>query len=199
MKKSKKIVVLLCVCAIAGIASANLLSNAGFEQGDSGWIDWGLPGWNVWGSSGYHEGSGPNGGDKCVKLWWDDTGLWQDFTAVAGNEYAFSIQVYNLSSNPSTWNGLLRAEFYDASNAKISDAQLDRFYSATDSKNQWVEIGGTLTAPVGTAYGRIVFQVADWSEGVGGDLYFDNASVEIPEPATLVILGLGGLLFRRKN
>jgi len=198
MEKSKKLVVVLLSLAIVACAGANLLNNPGFEDGDTGGLS-SITDWNSWGNSGWHHNDGPLLDTKGLKFWWDDAGLWQDFTATAGNDYTFAVEVYNRSANPCGWNGLMRVEFYDSSDTKIYDTQLDRFYTGVDPYDEWVTIGGTLTAPAGTAYGRIILQIADWHDGISGDLFFDNASVEIPEPATMVILGLGGLLLRRKK
>jgi hypothetical protein len=38
----------------------------------------------------------------------------------------------------------------------------------------------------------------DWHDGVAGSIQFDNASV-VPEPTTMALLGLGGLLLRRRK
>jgi hypothetical protein len=195
--KKRIIVMLFAVCSMVGMANANLLTNGDFEQGDTGGID-SIPGWYNWGGSGWHHNDGPLLDTKGLKFWWDDAGIWQDFSATAGADYTFSVEVYNRAANPCGWNGLIRAEFYNAANEKIYDTQLDRFYSGSDPYDTWVTIGGTLNAPQGTSHGRIILQIADWYNGISGDLFFDNASVEVPEPVTMVLLGLGGLLLRKK-
>ena len=198
----------LAVGLLAGVTSAQeLLVNGDFETGGPhglGWIEgdyeyW-PEGWLGWGQSGWHHNDAGRVIDtKAVKFWWDDCGLWQDFVATAGEEYDFSVSILNSTAEPATWNGLIKAEFYDAAWAQLDAVELERFYSAAEPMDTWVEIGGSLTAPAGTAYGRIVLLEVDWFEGVGGPLNFDNASVT-PEPATLALLGLGGLalLCRRR-
>jgi hypothetical protein len=198
MVKSKRLIAVLLSVMIMTFANANLLTDGDFEQGDTGGLN-SMPGWSNWGGSGWHHNDGPLQGTKGLKFWWDDAGIWQDFTATAGLQYTFAVDGYNRSAMPCGWNGLIRAEFYDAANTKLSETQLDRFYSGSDPYDTWVTIGGTVTAPANTAYGRIILQIADWHSGISGDFFFDNASVEVPEPATLLVLGLGGLLLRRKK
>lgn len=45
----------------------------------------------------------------------------------------------------------------------------------------------------------VEFILATGSDGVHNDFYFDNARLCIPEPMTLALLALGGLVLRRKS
>ncbi|HRX84667.1 MAG TPA: hypothetical protein P5572_06560, partial [Phycisphaerae bacterium] len=81
--------VMLCSLVLglaATAASANLLVNGGFEDGDTGQLGTvALPGWNSWGPSGWHhDDAGRTLDTKAMKLWWDDAGLWQDFAVTPG-------------------------------------------------------------------------------------------------------------------
>ncbi len=185
-------------------ASANLLINGGFEDGATGNIGDGVPGWNVWGGAGWHhDDAGRTIDQKAIKFWWDDSGIWQDFTVTGGQEYDFSVQVLSSSLEPLVgWNGLIKAEFYDSSSGTgtaLVDVELEKYYSATDPMDAWVEIGGTVTAPANADVGRIVLLIVDWQEtGVSGALNFDNAVVT-PEPASLLLLAGGGLALLRRR
>ena len=190
------------MAALALPASAsNLLVNGGFEDGATGQVgSVAIPGWNTWGSSGWHhDDAGRVIDTKAIKFWWDDAGAWQDVPVVAGQQYDFSAMALSVSSNPLVgWNGLIKAEFYnsalgtDAAN-RISQIDVDRFYSATDPRDQWVPIGGTVTVPAGADLARVVLLIVDWQSGVSGELNFDAASITpVPEPTTAVLLA--GLL-----
>ena len=192
--------VLLLVCGVS--AQANLLVNGGFEDGDTGQVgSVVIPGWNTWGNSGWHnDDAGAVIDTKGMKFWWDGVGMWQDFAAVAGLTYDISVQVMDASrdTKPNNWDFQIEAEFYDAANVQLSAAPVGYFDSSIQPDDMWVGIGNSIVAPDGTAYGRVVLRTLDWKDGIGGALYFDNASV-VPEPFTVGLLGLGGLFLRRRK
>lgn len=165
-------------------ARANLLTNGDFEDGDTGSLGNGVPGWNHWGSSGWHHNdSGAYLGTQGMKLWWNDSGMWQNFAAEPGRTYLFGVQVMDWSGDTTAnnWDFQIEAEFYNASNSKLTSAVLGYFDSTLQPDNTWVEIGGSMAAPGGTAYGRVVLRLWDWQSGIGGAIYFDNVSVTTSE------------------
>jgi hypothetical protein len=191
---------LAVAAALALPASAtNLLLNGGFEDGNTGPISGdGVPtSWSAWGptSGWHHDDAGRVIDTKAIKFWWDDTGLWQDVTIAPGGQYDFSVLALSASADPLVgWNGLLKAEFYNSalgtdSGHLLGQAEVDRFYSASDPRDQWVTVSGTVTAPPTADIARMILKIADWqSTGVGGSLNFDNASIALtPEPAAAVL------------
>jgi hypothetical protein len=188
-------------------ASANLILNGGFELGDTGPINGaGLPtNWYSWGSSGWHhDDAGRVIDTKAIKFWWDDAGVWQDVPVSAGTDYQYGVQVFNASADRLIgWNGLLRAEFYNSAlgtdPGHLLGSQEWRYYSSDGAVDQWVPIGGTVTAPAGADLARMVLRIVDWQPTQGGSLNFDAASiVAVPEPAAaLLLLVLAGALRRR--
>ncbi len=194
------------LCVLAGSAQANLLTNGDFEDGPTQNTGDGVPGWSTWGFSGWHhDDAGQTLDTKAIKFWWDDAGIFQDFTVTGGDTYDFSVQVLNASTDPLVgWNGLIKAEFYNSSigtdpSDALANVELQRYFSASDPIDQWVEIGGSLQAPAGADIGRIVMLIVDWqSTGVSGALNFDNAVVT-PEPGALALLMIGGLVALRRR
>jgi len=201
-RKMKKVLLLMALLAVTGIASAELLTNGNFEDGDTGQVGVvAIPGWNSWGSNGWHnDDAGAVIDTKSMKFWWDGVGMFQDFAATAGVNYDYSVQVIDASrdTTPNNWDLQIEAEFYDAANTQLLAVPVGYFDSGIEPDDTWVQIGSSVVAPVGTSYGRVVIRSLDWQDGIGGALYFDNVSV-VPEPATLTLLGLGGLLLRRRK
>ncbi len=168
-------------------ARANLLTNGDFEDGDTGQLGIvEIPGWNSWGTDGWHHNdAGAVLDTKGMKFWWDGSGMWQDFAAAEGIAYTCSAQVMDWSgdTSPNNWDFRIEAEFYDASHAAILKVVLDTFDSSVRPDDTWVQIGGSITAPAGTAYGRVVMRLHDWQSGISGSIYFDNVSVTIKRSA----------------
>ncbi|MCE5185578.1 MAG: hypothetical protein LLF76_05575 [Planctomycetaceae bacterium] len=209
----KKTVIVMLLAIPGVLAQANLLLNPGFEEGDTGQVGVvPIPGWNSWGTAGWHNtDAGAVIDTKSIKFWWDGIGMWQDFAATPGRTYVYSVQVIDSSrdTSPKNWDLQMEAEFYDASKVQLAAVVLDYFDSTIQPDDTWVEIGGSLTAPAGTSYGRVILRVVDWQSGIAGALYCDNVSVYdqdlygqayAPNPAngSTVLLSLANLSWQNR-
>jgi hypothetical protein len=157
---------LLCTSANA----ANLLTNGGFEDGDTGQIgSVVIPGWNSWGNNGWHNNdAGAVIDTKSMKFWWDGVGMWQNYAATPGTTYTYSVQVIDASrdTTPNNWDLQIEAEFYDAANVQLRATPVGYFDSTIQPNDTWIGIGGSIVAPAGTTTGRVVIRSLDWQPGL---------------------------------
>jgi len=178
---------ILCVLASGGAAWANLLKNPGFEEGETGQIGRvPIPGWLTWNTNGWHHNdAGAVIDTKAVKLWWSDSGIYQDFPAEAGHTYRLSGYMLHTSadplrnpdSNPQTEGdktGDFRVEWYNALGAMLRE---DAFGQITknDPTDTWLLYTADITAPPGTAYGRYLIRM--YGSRGDGAVNYDNACV----------------------
>ncbi len=130
MKKKIVLLVILVIGFAAGNALANDVLNPSFEEGVLGRFggDPPIPYWMTVGTNGWHHsdvnyaGTGVNcvhSGDKGVKIWWDDTSLYQDVNVIAGNEYDFSVWALSTSHDNLGLRGadaVFQVEWFDDAN-----------------------------------------------------------------------------------
>jgi glucosylceramidase len=187
MKYAKTItltIIILTFLTWVSPACANLLTNGGFEDGSTGQIgSVTIPGWSTWGSSGWHHNdAGLILDTKAVKLWWTDTGIYQDFTAAAGNTYRLSGYILHASGDAlrdGDKSGDFRVEWYDTANTKLRE---DTFGKITkdDPTDTWIDYSADITAPAGTIYGRYLIRMYQPTTG-DGTVHYDNVSVVLAQ------------------
>lgn len=213
MKQTRywKIVLALLLAAGPLASQAQLISNGGLEGGTQGQFGSAtIPGWSTFGTEGWHHSDpgGFHGGSLAVKVWNENTGLYQDFAATAGTSY--DVSAFGLSASNdglAGWDGVLKIEWFQG-NTPLGSQEIDRFVGGSDPLGSWVQLAGVGTAVAGADKGRIVLGLTAVGTGNrSGSLNWDDASVTlaaIPEPSSVALMGVGlatalGAVLRRRK
>ena len=202
--------------ALAGQASANLLTNAGFEDamlaggdtfGAAGWSDFGGATFTVHGPS-VLAPVGANSGDHAFKMFGGGaSGIFQQFAINPGETANGSVLMLNFSGDQMA-NGQVAAiniEWIQAdgtTQSAITPFISNGTFTAADAPvDVWTEQNITGVAPADAAFARLVLITGDFLPGgPGGAPFYDDAFFEvIPEPGSLALLGLGGLALLRRR
>ena len=207
----RKFLVIVLSLALAGVSSANVLVNGDFQTGNAN-------GWGTWGGTAVTDqdnggaalpqtgrSSAGGYGDYAGKAWgpwwgaWGNSGHNQVFAASAGQSWTMTGDLMMLSNDPITSNafGVLKLVFKDAGGTEIWGQDLGQV-NASSIPDVWQNLSLTGVAPAGTATVEalaLFFQPN--GDGVGA-MFYDNMTLT-PEPATLALLGLGGLVLRRRK
>ncbi len=196
--KSTFFAVLVSGLLLTGSANAQeLLVNPGFDTAGTGWGNFGSTGFNDF-----------FGGNEHASLFADTIGnsggIFQTgISGVAGQEYLFELSDTRIESqfDASLSFGL---EFYQGDDAtKISEVLVA-------IPDPGVEVNGgvysmTAVAPAGTAFIRPIalFDSVASSGGQRNVFIFDASLTAVPEPTTLILAGLAGIVtlcgMRRRN
>jgi len=204
MKQNKLLTVLFSTATIMlpSIAGAAItITNVGFENGtppDA--LEWGQFGDTdfIVEQQDFAKKSGNYGvwikgfSDKAGGMFQVGTG-----TINAGDEYTFS-GFFNNETAKAFDKVEIKLEWMGANTQTINDITSGVNGLAA---NTFTEFSVTGTAPTGVT-GLTVSIYVDGSSANGGSLFFDEAKlVQIPEPTSSALLGLGGLalLFRRRK
>lgn len=188
--------------------SANLLTNAGFETAPMVDDGSGVGKWAPFGGAGIGlptlseiQSLDPRSGNNHLTLQLDNipnsfAGVFQDVGGLSAGESV-------------TWSGWTKDNGQDQGGAEIriewrdsvGNTEISRTGNLVPTLTPGVYTQWSLTdvVPVGADTARVVYAIQSFGAGPNQLHYVDDTSV-IPEPASLALLGLGGLaMLRRRN
>ena len=202
----KKVLMLMAVLAITGIASAELLTDPGFEAGawpagygaayTSYWVGYGFQTVVTDASVARSGNNYLSAGNYAYGASWGYSLVWEDVAATVGTNYnlsAYFMDDWGASGATGTIGAVSKLEFIDSGGAKTTiDGSAP---IAKDWDLGWQQLSVSGVAPAGTVTVRAVV-----GQGSNANSYVrvDDASL-VPEPATMALLGLGGLFLRRRR
>ncbi len=216
----KMLVILIVFCVIPCVASANLLTNPGFEnQVLDGWgseydQDW-AEGWLSLGdpSLSWVTNTFQESGLQSLKMFgpWDPfgaVGVKQTLSATEGQIWIAEVSSLNSSSDPLGVGNfsVMKIEFTDLNEDPVGGEGWSLGYNLFEVlvadefsplDNWQLASLETAPAPADTVFANYVLLKVQGVYSTGGSVFLDNAS-SIPEPATFLLLGLGGLLLRKR-
>ncbi len=212
----KNVLILVAIVAMCSVAQAELLVNGDFEAGSS------AP-WNAWGSAGSaayisggamvptYETTGGSDGGAWMELHTIGAGAnsWAasfiSQTVVDGVSGGDVLTVSGMAKSSTGSSLSARILFLDAAGDEVTynddagDGSIWRNHLILDFAvgTDWTPFSQTITLDAGTGIAQMqpLYVVANGPEHVVG---VDELSI-VPEPATMALLGLGGVLIRRRR
>lgn len=171
------VIIASAVISMPSIASANLLSDPGFETGN---------GWSNWGDSNYVTDIKANGAQSAHAWTWDNVDGKFEQTVDVTPGVSYKASGYLKSSGLDTGSAWIQFQWDGAGtaieSAKLTAANTDWSYYETP----WI------VAPEGVTTAKVAYVLLAPGSQSSNDVYFDDASFEpVPEPASILLLGSG--------
>jgi hypothetical protein len=195
------------IAILAMSASAqNLLVNPGFETSPAGFtanpITLGTvsQGWATFGISGQNDmsssPSSPQAGlyalleQNAAGNAWNPAGAYQIVPGSAGLTYTASI--YALTDTTITWPTPVDWQLQFLNSALGNISTIETGWSAIASPNTWQQYSINGVAPAGTAFVSVYAMfMTSGANATTENVYFDTASLTVPEPSTMALLSMG--------
>jgi hypothetical protein len=200
---ARALIALVGVVGMGSLAHANLLTNGDFNigthaAGPTSWTRWS---WNeqIGGFADYKnpaDGFAKDGSPYINAGNWGDPGAggggwYQIVPATAGESYTLSVDCG--TEGWAAASGEMRLIFLDSSSGIIRQ---DVLHTADAVAGQaWTSFSKTWIAPAGTT--QVKAEFATW--GVPGTVIWDNASLNVPEPAAGIVACAALLLGSRRR
>jgi hypothetical protein len=200
----------LLVTAFLSASSHAALLNPGFEAPDaSGGDVYGSANWGAFNNAFTTISVPAHSGAQSLKVYgpffqFGGSGVVQGgFAANPGETWEASAYLRNDSSDPmqGTNFAVVKMEFLNAVNNVIGFAESTQFNASNSTANTWELRSIQGVAPAGTTSAQIVLVHVQLNDPVtGGSVFFDDAAFAlVPEPASLGLLAMGGLLSLRRR
>jgi hypothetical protein len=221
----KKFIVILVMAVMASVASAELLSDGGFESGmwdgTGGWFYAAYPNSWTWQYGSMSLTSDAHSGNNALKAYmvpWSShaytysyapttgsfnfiggsgwLGCWDDGIAVTGGD-VLQATAWVKDGDGTSAAGIakLQMEWYDDSGNRNWDEEVWQYFDVT---GDWTQVTLTGAVPLNAVTMHMYVGIGSW--GIGRNTLFDDVSLTIiPEPMSIGLLGLGGLFLRRRK
>lgn len=187
--------------ACAAPASANLLTNPGFETAPFVDDGSGVGKWQPFGGTGIGlptlstiDSTMPLSGANNAHLQLDNianqfAGLFQDVSVSAGDNVVFSGWTKDLGLDAG--GGEIRIEWRDS----VANVEVTRTPNTVPvlTPGEYTQWSLATLVPAGADTARVVYAIQSFGAGPNQNHLLDDLSF-VPEPASLALLGLGGLM-----
>ena len=208
MNMTRLVTALLTValCLVAQSASADMLTNGGFEDTGNAQPDnfskpftdasVGIPGWLDSGSSGNWGGGTSvtsHSGNECIYTYDTNAYVYQNVAVAAGNSYTIGGWFYHATAEANVRAKIIRVYWLDSGSNILS--QEDVITTGTGTRWVYFHEEGTTTAPTNAVLARVEVGRQLVTGSAMNTTHIDDVTmVLVPEPATMVMLSVGAVM-----